>query len=426
MGVIAAVVGVTSAALVWWTTSQPRGPRPPAALPVRAFLAVLPFANLSGDQTQEYFSDGITEDIIAALGRFPDLSVVGHEAVRRYKTKAPPPGELNRDLGVRYILEGTVRRDGDRVRVTAQLLDAPNGRPLWSDQYDGELKDLFAVQDEITRSVVGALAIKLIGLETERSFAKPTDNLEAYEYVLRGREYLATGTDQATSEARSLFDRAIRLDPAYASAYAALGWTWLLAAEAGWTEFRVDALQKAEHLAAKAIGLDYGNAEAHALLGRVYLNRGQYAAASNEQARALALNPSDAATYAAQGVLLLFTGHPKEAIDPFETAMRLNPGGSRDKFFKAGAGWAYYLVQRYDDAVRVLERDATNSQDDYYIYAGLAAAYAELGRHADASRSAAAVLKAWPFFEVDTFVVQFSGGENQARIGDGLRKAGLK
>jgi adenylate cyclase len=281
--------------------------------------------------------------------------------------------------------------------MTAQLIDALSGRHLWSDRYDGELKDLFAVQDEIPRSVVAALAIKLIGLETERAFAKPTDNLEAYDYVLRGREYIAAGTDQANSEARSLFERAIRLDPAYASAYAALGWTWLMAAESGWTEFRADALQQAESLAAKAIGLDDGNAEAHGLLGSVYLDRGQYDLAINEQARAIALNPSDAASYAAQGAVLLFTGHPKEAIGPFETATRLNPSGSRN-LLKAAAGWAYYIVQRYDDAVRVLERAARNFPDDYYIHAGLAAAYAKLGRTADASRAAAAVLKAWPFF----------------------------
>jgi TolB-like protein/class 3 adenylate cyclase/Flp pilus assembly protein TadD len=389
----------------------------------RPTIAVLPFANLSGDPGQDYFSDGVTEDIITALGRFPDLSVIAREAVQQYKGKPLQPGELSQELGIRYQLEGSVRKEGDRVRVTSRLSDARTGVELWSDRYEGELKDVFAVQDDITRSVAGALAIKLAGLEKQRTFAKPTDSLQAYDYVLRGRDLIAHNTRSGNIQARDLLERAIQLDPGYAAAYVALGWVRLKSAVYGWTEFAGEALNQAEALAQKAIDLDETSSEAHQLLSSVYLNSGKYDLALSEDSRALALNPSDAEAYAGRGSELVFLGRPKEALQDFEIALRLNPGFGSGRMFPVG--WAYYLEERYDEAARAFESGLRLDPNDYFIHAGLAATYAELNRPEQAARAAAAVRSTWPFFSVAAFASQFQGESNRAHIAEGLRKAGL-
>jgi TolB-like protein/class 3 adenylate cyclase/Tfp pilus assembly protein PilF len=397
----------------------------PAGTPLgHASIAVLPFDNLSNDPAQDYFADGIAEDMILALGRFSDLSVVAREAVQQYKGRALKPGELSSDLGVRYALQGSVRRDGDRVRVTAALSDAMTGVQLWSDRYDGEVKDVFAVQDDITQKVVGALAIKLSDIERQRSLAKPPENLQAYDYLQRGRDYFRRNTRADNREARRLFEQAIALDPNYASAYVALAMTRMASAVSGWTEQTVESVNDAEAAARKALELDRSNAAAHAVLADVYLNRAQYDLARAEDDQAIALNPNDAASHAARGGVLVFAGEPEEAVKSFETATRLNPG--MDIVRQYPVGFAYYLVGRYDDAVRLMENGARQNPADYFNYAGLAASYAQLGRMEDAARAASGTLHAWPFFRVDTFVSQFNRESDRTAIADGLRKAGLK
>ena len=392
----------------------------------RASIAVLPFANQSGDPTQGYFCDGITEDLIAALGRFSDLTVIASAATQQYKGKLPPPDDLNRDLGVRYVLEGSVAKVGDHVRVVAQLIDTAGGELRWSEIYDDELKDVFAVRDKITQSVVGKLAIKLDELETRLAFKKPTDSLEAYDYVLRGREAYARDIRSANMEARKLFEQAIQLDPSYASAYAALGWARLKAAVSGWTppEFREEVLQQAEELSQKAIELDGDNAEAHRLMGAVYFNRAQFDLAISEYDRAIALNPNDAASYVTRGSVLTWTGHAKDAIESFEIAKRLNPGLGSGRL--EPVGWAYYLDHRYKEAVTVFEAGLRTSPNDYFIHAGLAASYAQLDRQSEATRAAAATMRVFPFFEVAGFARGSQNEADRTLIIDGLHKAGLR
>jgi len=351
-----------------------------------ASIAVLPFANLSGDPAQDYFSDGTTEDIIAALGRFSDLSVIAHVAMQPYKGKLLQPGQLNRELGVCYALEGSVSRNGNQVLITAQLVDALSGVLLWSDSYAGELRDVFKLRNEIAQSVTGKLAIKLNDIERQRAFKKPTENLEAYDYLLRGRDYIARNTRSGNEKAKTLFQRAIDLDPTYASAYVALGLTRLKDVGSGWTEFPDEALKQAESLAQKAIELDDGNAEAHALLGRVYIIRGQLDVAISEEERAIALNPNDAGSYGSRGAVLVFSGRPKEALDSFEISMRLNPGMGSSRY--EPVGWAYYLERRYQEAIAALKAGVRTSPSDYYNYAGLAASYAQLGRTEEAAHAA--------------------------------------
>jgi adenylate cyclase len=410
-------------------------PSPERSRCTHASIAVLPFANLSGDPAQDYLSDGTTEDIIAALGRFSDLSVIAHVAVSPYKGKPLQPGQLNHELGVCYALEGSVRRNGNQVLITAQLGDALSGLLLWSDSYAGEFKDIFRLRNEITQSVAGKLAIKIIDIERHRAFKKPTENLDAYEYLLRGRDYYARNTRSGNDQAKILFERAIELDPAYASAYVALGWTRSRAALSGWAEFPDEALKQAESLAQKAIELDDGNAEAHALLGEIHENLGQLDAAMTEAERAISLNPNDAESYAARGAILVYSGHPKEAIESFEIAMRLNP--SMGSSLGEPVGWAYYLERRYEEAVTALKAGLRANPSDYSNPAGLAASYAELGRTDEAAHAAEEVRRLWPFFDVNNFVALFdtycSRGAppsaceaNHAIIATGLHKAGLK
>ena len=388
-----------------------------------ASIAVLPFENLSGDASQDYFADGITEDMILALGRFSDLTVVAREAVQQFKGKALKPGDLSRDLGVRYLLQGSVRRDGDRVRVTAVLSDAQSGVQLWSDRYDGEVKDMFAVQDDITQEVVGALAIKLSDIERQRSLARPPENLQAYDYLQRGREYFRRNTRADNREARRLFEQAIALDPGYASAYVELGWSRLVTVTSGWTEQTAEVLSQAESLARKALDLDSSNAGAHALLAEVYLNRGQFDLARAEGDQAIALNPNDATSHASRGAILVFEGDPEEAVKSFEVATRLDPTMSIVRLYPVG--WAYYLARRYGDAVRVMEPQVRQHPDDYFAHACLAASYAQLGNTKEAVQAAKATLRALPIFRVDIFVSQFQRESDRIRIADGLRKAGL-
>ena len=387
-------------------------------------IAVLPFDNLSGDQAQDYFAQGITEDMTLALGRFSYLSVIAREAVQQYKGRVLKAGELNADLGVRYALQGSVRRDGDRVRVTATLSDAMTGVQLWADRYDGEVKDVFAVQDDITQKVVGTLAIKIDDIERQRSLAKPPENLQAYDYVQRGWDYHRRNTRADNREARKLFEQAIALDPNYADAYVGLANMRLVSVAAGWTEQTFEGVNEAERLAQKALELDGNNAAAHAVLADVYLNRQQYDFARAEDDKAIALNPNDAWSHAARGGVLLYAGEPEEAVKSFEIAMRLNP--TMDLARQYAVGWAYYLTGRYDKAARLTETGLRLTPGDYFSYACLAASYAKLGRTEEAAKATRETLHSWPFFRVETFVSQFKRAEDRKAVAEGLREAGLR
>ncbi|MBV8361487.1 MAG: tetratricopeptide repeat protein [Deltaproteobacteria bacterium] len=291
------------------------------------------------------------------------------------------------------------------------------------------------MRNEITQSVAGKLAIKIFDIESQRAFKKPTNNLDAYDYLLRGRYYYARNTHAGNDQAKILFERAVELDPGYASAYVALGWARAMAAVSGWSEFPGEALKQAESLAQKAIELDDGNAEAHALLGWIYLDIGQLDTASAEAERAIALNPNDAGSYATRGAILVFSGHAKEAIESFEIATRLNPSIASSQEYPVG--WAYYMERRYEEAVTALKAGLRASPSDYWNHAGLAASYAQLGRTDEAVHAAEEVRRLWPFFDVDDFAAMFyrycinvappSACEaNHAIIAEGLHKAGLK
>jgi len=386
-----------------------------------ASIATLPFANLSGDPSQEYFNDGTTEDIISALGRFSDLAVTPYVAVQTYKGKAVRPDEVRRDLGVCYVLTGSIRRSGEQALVTAQLVDALSGRLLWSNKYEGDLKEFSAARNDITLNVVGQLAVKIEDLERRRALKAPTDNLDAYDLVLRGRAAYERNTRSTNDEARRLFEQAIALDPNYASAYAALGNTYVNAAASGWIELMGDAYSTAERLAQKAVGLDKDNAEAHRLLSDVYFYRGQLDIAMNEVNLAVDLNQSDAAGYLRRGDLLVVIGRSKDAISDFEIARSLNPG-----LVSNPMGWAHYLQRRYREAATLFEEGARLYPNDFTYHAGRAAAYAQLGRNKEATQAVDDVRRTWPYFSVKQFTDTYEDEADRALVAEGLRKAGLR
>ncbi|MEE9479310.1 MAG: tetratricopeptide repeat protein [Kiloniellales bacterium] len=386
-------------------------------------VAVLPFANQSGGSEDDYFSDGITEDIIAALGRFSNLMVFSRNAVFAYKDKPVTPEQISRELGVRYLVSGSVRRSGDRVRVTAQLSDAAQGTLLWSGRYEEGIDDIFAVQDEITQRVVGALVKRLNLVEQERALAKPTSNLKAYDYVLQGRFYIHEFGRAANFKSRELFEKAIELDPAYASAYTWLARTHVYDALYGWTQWPDRSFQRGYELLQKAISLEDSNALAHQLLAEIQVVRGRYDLAASEADRAIELNPNQPSSRAIRGTILLYEGHTEEAIPFLETAVRFDP--QIDNSYFVELGMAYYLEDRYDEAIRLLEGMRVRAPDYAYSYMVLAAIYVETGQAEDASNAAANVRRLVPFFESTEFVQQYLDAAQRARIIEALQGAGL-
>jgi TolB-like protein len=389
----------------------------------RASIAVLPFASLGAEGGSDYFADGLTEDIIAALGRFRDISVISRGGVFAYKGKNPTPAEVGRDLKVRYVVEGSIRRTPEQIRVSVSLTDTARGALLWSEKYDAEPKDIFSVQDQITRRISGALAVRVTSLELAKSAAKPPNNLEAYDLVLRGRDLLSRFTRSANAEARGLFERAIELDPNYAPAYVGLGRVNLRAVENGWTQGPSEALERAENLARKAMGLDDLNAGGHALLGQALVQFGDYDRALDELKRAIDLNGSDTEAYTALVTVLLYRGDIAGAIAAGELLAQFQPDiGERNA---PDLALAYLLADRGSDAVRILELLLDRNRALLYTNVMLAAAYAEVGRQQDAERQADSVRQRFPGFSSEEFGSLLRDPSQREKLARALKKAGL-
>ena len=398
----------------------------PTHLAGRPSLAVLPFENLSGDASQDFFTDGITEDVITALGRFSNLLVIARSASFQFKGQKLAPAEIGRQLNARYLLEGSVRRAGDRVRVNAALNEVATGRNVWSQVYNAEIKDIFGIQEDIARQVVGAAAVKLTHFERERALSKPTDNLAAYEYVLRGREVFSHATRESNHEAQEMFQRAIDLDPSYAAAYAALGLSRIEAVTSGWTEFIADNINQAETLAQKALALDPTSTTAYRLLAVVDLDRGRLDLALGQTDRALEINPSDAESYATRGSILVWAGRAAEALPWLEGALRFDRADARASLF---LGVAYYLLDRYGEAVEPVDRALVGNLGRNTQLLGrpiLAATYAQLNKPQDAERERTAAMRLSPFFDAERFAGQFGTQEARDHMLEGLKKAGFR
>jgi adenylate cyclase len=400
--------------------------RPAGIAPTRATvfpsIAVLPFANLAGDPEQEYFADGITEDLITELSRFQEIRVIARNSVLTYKTKPVRIQEVGRDLGVRYVLEGSVRKAGGRVRITAQLIDAATGHHLWAERFDRELADIFAVQDEVTGRIVATLAGKLAESERRRARSGQTENLEAYDCVLRGRELWERFTPEVNRQARRLYEKAIALDPDYARAYASLAWTYLVEHSERWGNADDRPLERALELAREGVIVNPASHSNHLALGQVCLSKGLYEEALDALETAIELNPNDADGYAFLARALSFAGRPDEAIDLMDKAQRLNPAAPH--WYAWNLGMACYLARRYDDAVSALRKGRPLGA---MAYRWLAAAYGQLGRELEAQAAAEEYRKRTPDFSLASHleVLPFQHAEDREHYAAGLRKAGL-
>lgn len=395
----------------------------PLPLPDKPSIAVLAFENMSGDPEQEYFSDGITEDIITELSRFRELFVIARNSSFSYKGKAVRVQDIATDLGVRYILEGSVRAAGDRIRISAQLVDAETGHHIWSERYDREMPDLFALQDEIAQTVAGTVAGRLKVTAEDRAERKPIESLEAYDYALRAQSIIADSKEN-NLRARQVYEKAIELDPTCITAYVGLARNYIIESFNHWWDPAERPLDHAREYAAKAVSLDNTDSKAQLILGSVYVQREEYEEARVHLERALHLNPNDADAFALTGWHRDSVGKPDEAIDCYLTAMRLNP------YYPAWYPWklgdAYYGKRQYDKALIPLTEALNRSPKLKRPRLTLAATYAQLDRVEEAGREVQKLLTDHPDASIEQErQTAFTSDEEQEHWIGALRMAGL-
>jgi TolB-like protein/class 3 adenylate cyclase/tetratricopeptide (TPR) repeat protein len=402
--------------------------RPPPSLPDKPSIAVLPFQNMGGDPEQEYFADGMVEDIITELARLRSLFVIARNSSFAYKGRAVDVKRVGRELGVRYVLEGSVRRAGDRVRITGQLIDASTGAHLWADRFDGELADVFDLQDRVTASVVGAIAPKLEQAEIERAKRKPTENLDAYDYFLRGMAAFYRFAKPANAEALALFSRAIELDPEFASAHAMAARCYLQRKGFGWVTDRELEVGEAKRLAWRAAELGRDDPAALCNAGfTLVVVAGELEDGAALIDRALALTPNLAWVWHFSALTKAFLGEPEAAIEHGALAMRLSPQDPQLFAIQAATALAHFVAGRYGEALAWAE-SALRAQANFFIAACVAAASAPLaGKPATAGKAMARLRELNPALRLSSLdeLLPFRRPEDFARWAEGLRLAGL-
>jgi adenylate cyclase len=397
--------------------------------PEKPSIAVLPFDNLSGDPGQEYLADGMTENIITVLSNVPAMFVIARNSTFTYKGKAVKVQRVAEDLGVQYVLEGSVQKSGSRVRVTAQLIDAIKGHHLWADRYDRDLQDIFALQDEITLKILTALQVKLTHGQ-EAQMQGSTDNLEAWGHFVRGIDFFERFTKEDNAKAQELFEGAVELDSKYAAAWTMLGWTHWIDASYGFSQSPKESFEQAVKLAQKALELDKANPDVHSLLGGVHLFQGQHDQAISEGKKAVALRPNDACNLALLAQTLSYSGRSDEAIELMKRAMRLNP--HYPEWYLGILGQSYRVAGQYERAIstynELLERRRKSGGTTVQPLLGLTLAYMTIGKEDEARNHAAEVLGIDPTFSLE-WVRQATFFKDQAILEEdlaALRKAGLK
>jgi adenylate cyclase len=388
-------------------------------------IAVMPFLNLSGDSEQEYFINGITEEIITSLSKTPKLLVIDRRSTIAHKDKTADFRQNGRELGVEYILTGSLRKAGDRVRVNAQLINARGGEHLWAERYDRELKDIFALQDEITLRITQALQIKLTEGEQARIFGKGTDNLEAYLKWLQGMDLLVRGHRDDNALARQMFEDAIRSDPDWAQPYFLLGWTYLMESLSGWSSSSEFSFTEAISLAKRALTLDDSLPGPHGLMSQIYLYKRQHDEAIAEAQKALALAPGLSFAYTWLGSVLMYTGRSHEAVRCLEKAIHLNP--FPPAYWTRDLGEAYRMRGQYKEAVTQFKRSI--QADPHYVnsHVSLACTYTLMARRNDARMVALEVLRIYPGFSVQHYAktLPYKEQSDLNSVIEALRKAGL-
>ncbi len=405
--------------------SKTKAPEKPALeLPDKPSIAVLPFTNMSGDPEQEYFSDGITEDIITALSRIAGLLVVARHSTMVYKGQAIDMRQVGRDQGVRYVLEGSVRKGGNRVRITAQLIDTTTGHHLWAERYDRELDDIFEVQDEITHRITLELQVQLKEGEQARIWAGGTNNVEAWEYLVRGTDLLDTHIKEDILEARRLYEKALALDPGYAAAWIFLGWTHWEDAHSGWADSRETSLGQALEAVRTALDLEEDNPDAFALLGSIHMLRGEHDQAIAMTEKAVGLAPNHATNTALLSMVLSDSGRPQEAIARIKRAMRLSPIFPPWYFVVLGKG--YRLMEQYDSAISAYEEAVKREPESNLARIWLAYVLIEAEFLEKAKSVAEDILSIEPTFSVADWMREsnYTPAEREKLLKN-FRKAGL-
>jgi adenylate cyclase len=428
---IVAVLVVGAAVTVWQFYFRPP-PIEPASIEKMAFplpdepsIAVLPFVNMSGDPEQEYFSDGLTEEIISGLSKLPKLFVIARNSTFTYKGKPVKVQQVSEELGVRYVLEGSVRKAGDRVRITAQLIDAITGHHIWSERYDRDLTDIFALQDQITMSIMTALQIKLTEGELARPLEKGTKSLEAYTKYIQAREHARRRTREDNAAARRIIKEAIAIDPEYAAPYSILAITHMMDIWLKTSKSPRKSLGQAIQLTQKSISMDDSYHHAQALLGWLYIMARQYDKAIAECERAVTLAPNAADAYSFLGMALRFVGRHEEAVRAAEKATRLDPFPSPVHLTSLGA--CYFFTGRYEKAIEAGKKAVRESPDGIFEHFLLAVAYKGAGREEEARAEAEEVLRIDPKFSVESFAKQlyYKNPSDKERLIEAMRKVGF-
>ena len=408
------------------TAKNPSAPMQPALpFPDKPSVAVLPFTNMSPEAEQEFFADGIAEDVITSLSRYPSLFVIARNSSFTYKGRSIDVKQIGRELGVRYVLEGSLRKSGNRIRITAQLVEAETGKHVWAERYDRDLADIFAVQDEISEAVTIAIAPAIADAEQQRAMRKPPESLAAWAAYQRGLWHLSKVTTEDNALAQKLFQQSIDLDPTFSGAYVGLVMAQAQAANF-LTRGRVETMRSTEALARRAVALDSANAEARSVLCDTLWCRGDYEGALAEGERALAMAPNLAVAHHMLGAALIFSGRPKEGVAALERSIRLDPRDPRSELRLNQMALGFYFSREYAAAVEVAKRAIRSYPDFPNPYRWLTAALGQLGRTEEAKealRTAMAVVPA-SFQRSVRERMPWMRPEDHAHMLEGLRKAG--
>ncbi|TES91834.1 MAG: tetratricopeptide repeat protein, partial [Desulfobacteraceae bacterium] len=389
--------------------------------PDKPSIAVLPFVNMSGDPKQEYFSDGITEEIITALSKTPKLFVIARNSTFTYKGKPVKMQQVGRELGVKYVLEGSVRKSGDKVRITAQLVDAQTGHHLWAERYDRDLKDIFAVQDEITLKILNSLQVKLAESEQARVWAKGTNNLEAYLKFLKAYDYFKSFSKTNMILARQICEEAIAQDPTYGNPYALIGTTHLIDLWFGWADR--SSMEKSQGALKKAITLDPQSDFAHANLGDLYLLQRRFDEAVSAGETSVTLNPNGDYNMVLLGITFNHVRRYEEAIRLFKEANRRNPFGPA--WYIHNLGLSYSGLKRFDEAIAEYKRALDRNPDHFPALVCLAGAYGSAGKLEEGRAVAAKVLKINPGYSVERQGLPFKYKEDAQAARERLLRVGI-
>ena len=390
-------------------------------LPDKPSIAVLPFVNMSDDPQQEYFVDGITNDIITALSEFKFLFIIASTSSFAYKGKPVKVQEVSEELGVRYVLEGSVQRTSDRMRINAQLIDATTGKHLWAKRYDRDAQRLFDIQDEIVETIVATLAFEVDAEERERVARKKPEKLEAYDFWLRGRNAWFGFTKEANAKAGELFDKAIDLDPNWARPYGYMAWVHVNNSRFGWSENPENSMEIALEWAQKCFALDPNDYKTHWALGIVHLHLRDFELAKAGYERALALNSNDADFLAEMSLALTYMGRPEQAIAQLKKAMRMNP--RHPSWYRHILGFAYYEVGQYKEALATLKQD---NKPFFLTHRTLAAVYVRLGRLEEARAEVSKMFDKNPYYTLESENHRpYNDDTRRERLVKDLRKAGV-